>query len=82
LSIGVVLAAGQTLRSQGPSAGARPWTPFRTADGQPDKVSTAPWTIEFPFVRDNEYRMFEHGCHEGNHAIENMLRGARAEERR
>lgn len=46
------------------------------------QVYTAPWTIEFPFVRDNGYRMFEYGCHEGNHAIENMLRGARAEERR
>jgi hypothetical protein len=45
------------------------------------EVYTAPWTIEFPFVRDNEYQMFEYACHEGNHAVENMPRGARAEER-
>jgi hypothetical protein len=44
-------------------------------------VYTAPWTIEFPFLRDNEYQMFEYACHEGNRAVENMLRGARAEER-
>lgn len=46
------------------------------------QVYSAPWTIEFPFLRDGSYQMFEYGCHEGNHAVENMLRGARAEERR
>jgi hypothetical protein len=46
------------------------------------KVYTKPWTIEFPFKRDNEYRMFEYACHEGNHAVEGILRGARAQEKR
>ena len=46
------------------------------------KVYTAPWTIEFPFVRDNDYQLFEYACHEGNYAIPNMLKGARAEEGR
>lgn len=54
---------------------------YRITIEDPD-VYTAPWTIEFPFVRDSGYQMFEYGCHEGNHAVENMLRGARAEERR
>lgn len=53
---------------------------YRVTIEDPD-VYTAPWTIEFPFVRDNDYQMFEYACHEGNHAVENMLRGARAEER-
>ena len=26
--------------------------------------------------------MFEYACHEGNHGVEGILRGARAEERR
>jgi len=46
------------------------------------KVYTKPWTIEFPFKRDNHYQMFEYACHEGNHAVEGILRGARAGERR
>lgn len=46
------------------------------------KIYTRPWTIEFPFKRDKEYRMFEYACHEGNHAVEGILRGARAQEKR
>jgi hypothetical protein len=46
------------------------------------KIYTRPWTIEYPFKRDNEYRMFEYACHEGNHAVEGILRGARAQEKR
>ena len=43
-------------------------------------VYTAPWTIQFPFRRESDYRMFEYACHEGNYAVPNMLRGARSEE--
>jgi hypothetical protein len=39
-----------------------------------------PWTGEYPWVRSEE-QMFEYACHEGNHALENVLRGARARER-
>jgi hypothetical protein len=45
------------------------------------KVYTRPWTIEFPFKRDNGYQMFEYACHEGNHAVEGILGGARFGER-
>jgi hypothetical protein len=45
------------------------------------KMYAAPWTIEFPFKRDNDYQMFEYACHEGNYAVPNILRGARYEER-
>ncbi len=37
------------------------------------------WTGEYPWVASNE-RIFEYACHEGNYALENMLRGARAKE--
>jgi hypothetical protein len=40
-----------------------------------------PWTAQIPFIATHE-RMFEYACHEGNHSMENVLRGARAEERR
>jgi hypothetical protein len=39
-----------------------------------------PWTGEYPWVKSDEM-IFEYACHEGNHALENVLRGARARER-
>ena len=36
-------------------------------------VFTRPWTIAFPLNKDERYRIFEYACHEGNHALENML---------
>ena len=44
-------------------------------------VYTRPWTIAFPFERDNKYTIFEYACHEGNYAIPNSLSGARAQEK-
>jgi hypothetical protein len=37
-------------------------------------VFTGPWTVAFPLNRDDHYRIYEYACHEGNHALENMLR--------
>jgi hypothetical protein len=42
---------------------------------------TAPWTMQFPLKRDDEYGMYEYACHEGNYALANILRGHRADER-
>jgi hypothetical protein len=39
---------------------------------------TRPWTVSIPLHRDSAYRIYEYACHEGNRAIENILRGARA----
>ena len=39
-----------------------------------------PWTGEYPWVQTDEM-MYEYACHEGNHALENVLRGARANEK-
>ena len=38
-----------------------------------------PWTASIP-MRGLEGNLFEYACHEGNYAIANMLRGARAKE--
>jgi hypothetical protein len=37
--------------------------------------------VQVPFARDDSYQIFEYACQEGNQAIENFLRGARAEEK-
>lgn len=40
-----------------------------------------PWTAEIPFKATTS-TIYEYGCHEGDRAIENFMRGARDEERR
>jgi hypothetical protein len=53
---------------------------YRVTVDDPDTWATA-WTAEWPFSAiDTTLLSVE--CHEGNYAIENFLRGARAEERR
>ena len=44
-------------------------------------VWTRPWTATFTLAKLPE-SMFEYACHEGNYSLVNMLRGARAAERR
>ena len=47
---------------------------------------TRPWTVRFPLSQDQSARgvaageLFEFACHEGNYAIGNVLRGARAKD--
>jgi hypothetical protein len=45
------------------------------------KTWTKPWTASFPLRRDPDYRIFEYACHEGNHAMSNILSGSRADEK-
>jgi hypothetical protein len=42
---------------------------------------TRPWTGRMPMTRTGG-QLFEYGCHEGNHALEGILRGARYGEKR
>ena len=42
---------------------------------------TRPWAVAFSLPRDDDYVMHEYACHEGNYALGNMLRAARAAER-
>ena len=39
-----------------------------------------PWTFSMPFVKSDDYQIFEYACHEGNEATGLMLRGARTQE--
>ena len=41
---------------------------------------TAPFTISFPYRRDNSYQQFEYACHENNYSVPNSLKGARTQE--
>ncbi|MDX1396817.1 MAG: hypothetical protein R3195_20755, partial [Gemmatimonadota bacterium] len=41
---------------------------------------TSSWSGELPF-RPLEGRLYEYACHEGNYALPNIMRGARAQER-
>jgi hypothetical protein len=53
---------------------------YRVTVEDPDTWAT-PWTAEWPF-RATDIPLISVECHEGNYAIENFLRGARADERR
>jgi hypothetical protein len=41
-------------------------------------VYTSPWKVSIPMVREADYEIYEYACHEGNHAVEGVLRGGRA----
>ena len=41
---------------------------------------TSPWTVSMP-MRGTDAPMFEYACHEGNHSMEGILAGTRAEEK-
>ncbi|WP_249698769.1 hypothetical protein [Altererythrobacter sp. KTW20L] len=36
-------------------------------------VLTAPFTLAFPWTRDDDYGMFEYACHEGNSVVRNYI---------
>jgi hypothetical protein len=42
---------------------------------------TQPWRVSLLLNRSDDYQIYEYACHEGNVAIELVLRGARAEEK-
>jgi hypothetical protein len=46
------------------------------------EIYTQPWTVAFPLTADPDYRIFEYACHEGNYAMEGIMRGKRAEEKK
>jgi hypothetical protein len=39
-----------------------------------------PWSAALP-MRNTAEQVFEYACHEGNHALQGILRGARFEEK-
>src|SRR5262249_47636850 len=44
-------------------------------------VYSRAWTAALPMTRTTD-RLFEYACHEGNHALEDILRGARFQEKK
>ena len=44
------------------------------------RTYTRPFTLEFPWRRDSNYGFYEYACHEGNHALHNILSGSRADD--
>jgi hypothetical protein len=50
-----------------------------TIDDPP--MYTRPWKAAFPLSRAENYKLYEYACHEGNHAVENVLGGGRALDR-
>ncbi len=45
------------------------------------RMWSGPWSGEVPFTKLDGL-VYEYACHEGNYSLENVLRGARAQERR
>lgn len=43
---------------------------------------TKPWKVSIPLMRDDNYRIYEYACHEGNEAVKLALRGGRAQEKK
>jgi hypothetical protein len=43
-------------------------------------VYTRPWKLEIPLMQDLDYVIYEYACHEGNHALPNILSGGRAQD--
>jgi hypothetical protein len=37
-------------------------------------VLTAPWTMSFPWTRNDGYKLYEYACHEGNEQIGNYIK--------
>ena len=49
---------------------------YEVTYSDPD-VYTAPWTVAVEWIRDEDYRMYEFACHEGN-TVRDMITGSRA----
>jgi hypothetical protein len=53
---------------------------YQVTIDDPEEYSK-PWTVSIPLIGDADYHIFEYACHEGNHAVENVLSGGRALDR-
>jgi len=45
----------------------------------PEILTTGKWSAAFPMKLDNDYKMYEYACHEGNTAIRNYIEASRFE---
>jgi hypothetical protein len=44
-------------------------------------VYSAPWKVSMPLTKNANYLIYEYACHEGNYAMEEILRAGRAKEK-
>jgi hypothetical protein len=51
-----------------------PDTIFYEATVEDPVVLTAPYTLAFPWTRDESYELFEYACHEGNTVVPNYIK--------
>ena len=45
------------------------------------EMLTRPFTVQYPMWRDDDYKIFEYACHEGNTAVRNYIETSRWERR-
>ena len=50
---------------------------YRVTIDDPE-VYTKTWQVSLPLTREQNYQIYEYACHEGNQAVENVLKGGRA----
>jgi hypothetical protein len=44
-------------------------------------VYSAPWKVSMPLTKNANYTIYEYACHEGNYAMEDILRAGREKEK-
>jgi hypothetical protein len=52
---------------------------FEMVVEDPAVLSTGSFTIQYPMLLDNDYKMYEYACHEGNTAVRNYIETSRYE---
>jgi hypothetical protein len=52
---------------------------FEMVVNDPDVLSTGSMTIKYPLYLDNDYKMYEYSCHEGNTAVRYYIETSRFE---
>jgi hypothetical protein len=53
---------------------------YQVSVNDPD-MYTEPWKVSLLLNRNAEYKIYEYACHEGNYAMEDILRSGRAKEK-
>ena len=50
---------------------------YRVSIDDPEVYSKT-WQVSVPLTLEKNYMIYEYACHEGNQAVENILKGGRA----
>ena len=52
---------------------------FEMVIEDPEVLASGSFTVKYPMVLDNDYKMYEYACHEGNTAVRNYIETSRFE---